>query len=84
MISILAKYKKGASFMKRIAFTGAHSSGKSTLIKAFCCSRREEVVSVIEGLSRAIIKRGFPLAKDSTVDSYANYIRDQLQITPIF
>lgn len=65
--------------MKSIAFTGAHSTGKSTLIKAYVDQYRDLHVLVIEGLTRAIIERGFPLAKNSTVDSYTNYIRDQLR-----
>ncbi len=65
--------------MRSLAFTGAHSSGKSTLIKALVGQNLSFDVSVIDGITRAIIERGFPLAKNSTVDSYTNYIRDQLQ-----
>lgn len=64
--------------MKSIAFTGSHSTGKTTLIKQFVDHHTCLRMSVIEGITRAIIHRGFPLAKDSNVDSYTNYIRDQL------
>lgn len=65
--------------MKSIAFVGAHSSGKSTLINACVDAFRGDKVKVISGLTRAIINRGFPLEKNSNVDSYTNYIRDQLK-----
>ncbi|TKJ35670.1 MAG: hypothetical protein CEE38_13735 [Planctomycetes bacterium B3_Pla] len=66
--------------MKSIAFTGSHSTGKSTLITQFVDhhSHSRLRISVIEGITRAIISRGFPLAKNSNVDSYTNYVRDQL------
>ena len=67
--------------MRRLAFTGSHSTGKSTLIKRFRENRPDLRISVIEGIPREIIKRGFQLAKGSTVDSFTNYVRDQLRET---
>ena len=64
--------------MKKLAFVGTHSSGKSTLIDAYLAEETGTSVEVIRGIARAVVKRGFPLAKGSTVDSYTNYIRDQL------
>jgi nicotinamide riboside kinase len=65
--------------MKSIAFTGSHATGKSTLIRHFVEHHSRLHICVIEGITRAIISRGFPLAKDSNVDSYTNYIKDQLR-----
>jgi nicotinamide riboside kinase len=65
--------------MKAIAFVGAHSSGKSSLINAYVGTHSSLRIHLITGITRAIIDRGFPLEKNSTVDSYSNYVRDQLR-----
>lgn len=63
----------------KIAFIGADSTGKTTLINevAQACSHMKVVT--IKNVSREVISRGFPLAKKATVESYANYIGDQLR-----
>lgn len=65
--------------MKKLAFVGTHSSGKSTIIDAFLAEEKGKSVEVIRGIARNVVKRGFPLEKGSTVDSYTNYMRDQLR-----
>lgn len=67
----------------RIAFTGTHVTGKTTLLndyQAYMASTgRKRTFGYITGIARSIIKRGFPLNKDGNVDSYINYINDQLK-----
>jgi nicotinamide riboside kinase len=65
--------------MKALAFVGTHSSGKSSLIDAYCSKHPTMRIRKISGITRAIINRGFPLEKNSTVDSFTNYVRDQLR-----
>lgn len=65
----------------KIAFTGTHSTGKTTLINSIkdsiICSPTISVKYVTE-VARKIISRGFPLNNLATKDSYVNYINDQL------
>ncbi len=63
----------------RLAFTGSHSTGKTTLINTLMQARPDLRVVAIKNVTRKIIERGFPLAKDATVDSFVNYINDQLR-----
>lgn len=65
--------------MRAIAFVGSHSSGKSTVIDEYTRAHSGQRLRVISGLPRAIIDRGFPLEKNATVDSFTNYVRDQLR-----
>ena len=65
--------------LKSIAFVGTHSSGKSTLIHAYEAAHPGADITIIRGITRSIIRRGFPMEKNSTVDSFTNYIRDELQ-----
>lgn len=76
----------------KIAFTGTHITGKTTLLKDF-----EQLMDYsninnpfigksfgyISGIARSILSRGFPLNKDGNVDSYINYINDQLEAEKI-
>jgi nicotinamide riboside kinase len=62
----------------RVAFVGAHSTGKTTLLE-HCKARLGGDLRVIEDVPRSVISRGFPLAQYATVDSFVNYIKDQLQ-----
>lgn len=63
----------------RIAFTGTHCTGKTTLLndieKVF--AGKLEIHSVTE-VARKIIEKGYPLNMDATTDSYIHYINDQL------
>lgn len=68
----------------KIAFTGAHSTGKTTLLREIESRFSYIKASFIRNITRNIIERGFPLAKESNVDSYVNYVRDQLQAERLF
>ena len=72
----------------KIAFTGTHITGKTTLLndfKQFLSSVDSthalygKSLGCISGIARNIISRGFPLNKDGNMDSYVNYINDQLE-----
>ena len=71
----------------KIAFTGTHVTGKTTLLKDFENYILQKNVTYsfgyISGIARSIIKRGFPLNKDGNVYSYINYINDQLEAEKI-
>lgn len=66
----------------KIAFTGTHVTGKTTLLNDYVTHiasvTNTKSVGFITGIARGIIARGFPLNKDGNVDSYINYINDQL------
>ena len=62
----------------KIAFTGSHGTGKTTLlndVKPILASRG---LSYVTEVARRIIQRGYPLNMDANVDSYIHYINDQL------
>ena len=68
----------------KIAFTGTHVTGKTTLLKD--CERYilhkldgKYSFGYISGIARGIIQRGFPLNKDGNIYSYVNYVNDQLE-----
>lgn len=68
----------------KIAFTGTHVTGKTTLLKDFENYLKNNPDSnysfgYISGIARSIISRGFPLNKDGNIHSYVNYINDQLE-----
>jgi len=62
----------------KLAFIGAHCSGKSTLIKALAEIIPSSDLYVIHGIVRKIIAKGFPMGKCTTVDSLLNYLAAQL------
>lgn len=63
----------------RIAFTGSHSTGKTTLIDGYVAANADTHIQVIRGIARGVISRGFNLGKQSTIDGWTNYIGDQLR-----
>jgi len=63
----------------RIAFIGADSTGKTTLIDKLSQSYSHRKVLTIKNVTRGVISKGFPLGKKATMESYANYINDQLK-----
>lgn len=65
--------------MKRIAITGTHGVGKTTLSKLLTVSLDNRTVALNSNLARTLIKNGFPLGKDATDASYIQYIISQLQ-----
>lgn len=63
----------------KIAFTGSHSTGKTTLIKEVEKSLPHTLtIKCVTEVARRIIERGCPLNNDATVTSYIHYINDQL------
>ncbi len=66
----------------KIALTGTHVTGKTTLINDYrnylSATGEKRTVGIITGIARGIIARGFPLNKDGNIDSYINYLNDQL------
>lgn len=64
----------------RIAFTGTHCTGKTTLLKDICrrASESNIKISYVTEVARGIINRGYPLNMDANIDSYIHYINDQL------
>lgn len=71
----------------KIAFAGTHVTGKTTLLMDYLQYIHMETENghdmhsfgYITGIARNIIARGYPLNKDGNVDSYINYINDQLE-----
>lgn len=63
----------------RIAFTGSHCTGKTTLLNDIInyCGQDIKINSITE-VARKIIDKGYPLNQDANVDSYIHYINDQL------
>ena len=63
----------------RIAFTGSHSTGKTTLLNDIIkyCGGDIKINSITE-VARKIIVKGYPLNQDANIDSYIHYINDQL------
>lgn len=62
----------------KICITGAHSVGKTTLIKAFSEKHRNASIFIISEKAREAIKKGIPLGQNATIDSYIYYINQQL------
>jgi nicotinamide riboside kinase len=62
-----------------IALTGAHSTGKTTLFNEFVKRNNRFRIASITETARIVIEKGFPMAKDATVDSYINYVNEQLK-----
>lgn len=63
----------------KIAFTGSHSTGKTTLLNDAILRLKNKRLSYITEIARNIINRGYPLNMDANIDSYVHYINDQLK-----
>jgi len=63
----------------KIAFTGAHSTGKTTLIDMVVHANKDRQIIAITNIARGVIARGFRLGKQAHIPGYVNYIRDQLK-----
>lgn len=61
----------------KIAFTGSHSTGKTTLLESLI-SKGLNIYAITE-VARTIIKKGFPLGEDAIIDSYIHYVNEQLK-----
>ena len=66
--------------MKRIAITGTHGVGKTTLSFSIASFFKEQAVLVNSRLARTMIKEGYPLGKEASIESYIQYIVRQLRI----
>jgi nicotinamide riboside kinase len=74
-------FREGAITMK-VSITGSHSTGKTTLARAFAktlSESNEKSVGFINEIARKVIEMGFPLNQDATIHSYLNYIWLQLK-----
>lgn len=65
--------------MKRVAITGTHGVGKTTLAHSLADSFKDRTVVVNSRLARTLIKQGYPLGKAATTESYIQYIIKQLR-----
>ncbi len=63
----------------RIALTGAHGVGKTTLGLALCNALGDkQAVEFNNNIARKLISEGYPLNMEATADSYIHYIIEQL------
>ena len=70
--------------MLNLAFTGSHSTGKTTLLNDIREALKNEMqINYITEVARGIIRKGYPLNMDANVDSYVHYINDQLNAEAI-
>ena len=67
--------------MKRIAITGTHGVGKTSLAYALFDKFTELNIkaSLNTKLARSLIEKGYPLGKEATSESYIQYIISQLR-----
>jgi|ERR1035437_1754180 predicted ATPase len=68
----------------KLAITGSHSTGKTTLIDYIEAHTRGMRITDIRGIARSVIRRGFPMAKEATEAAFANYIHDQLRAQRVY
>lgn len=61
----------------RVAFIGAHSTGKSTLLSQ-CKKKFGDRLYPIENIARGLIARGLPMGDKATVQSLLEYVQAQL------
>lgn len=65
--------------MIKIAFSGTHSTGKTTLLLDIYAAIGDKYnLRCSTEVARKIIEKGYPLNMDANVDSYIHYINDQL------
>lgn len=67
--------------MKRIAITGTHGVGKTSLAQSLTNKFTQlDMKSILNSqIARTLIKNGYPLGKEATSESYIQYIISQLQ-----
>lgn len=64
----------------KLAFTGAHSTGKTTLVKELSNSvPKKYTQKYVTEVARKIIDRGYPLGDKATEKAYLQYISSQLE-----
>ena len=65
----------------KILITGAHSTGKTTLIEEFVKKNQGTTnIHVIPEVARQMIEAGYPLGKQGNTDSYTHYLSKQLEL----
>lgn len=65
--------------MKRIAIAGTHGVGKTSLAHALIDSLPDLRVTLNSQIARTLIKKGYPLGREATPESYIQYVISQLQ-----
>lgn len=69
--------------MKRIAITGTHGVGKTTLAHSLKSSFEDLTVVLNCQIARTLIKNGYSLGKEATAESYIQYVIAQLRAEQI-
>lgn len=64
--------------MISVAIAGSHGVGKTTLAYSLAAHYRARSVSLNTQIARSIIRKGYPLGKEATSESYVQYIIAQL------
>lgn len=64
--------------MIKVAIAGSHGVGKTTLAYSLADHYNSYEVTLNTQIARSLIKRGYPLGKDATAESYVQYIIAQL------
>lgn len=65
-----------------ISISGSHCTGKTVLARAIqraLCPALGRDLVVIGEVARVVIAKGFPLNREASVDSYINYVLEQLR-----
>lgn len=65
--------------MKKIAIAGTHGVGKTTLAYSLAENFNHLVVKLNSQLARSLIKKGYPLGQEATMESYIQYVIAQLR-----
>jgi len=64
--------------MIRVAIAGSHGVGKTTLAYSLANHYRDRSVTLNTQIARSLIRKGYPLGKEATSESYVQYIIAQL------
>ena len=65
--------------MNKVAIAGSHGVGKTTLAYSLANHFTSLEVILNTQLARSLIKKGYPLGKEASVESYVQYIIAQLR-----
>lgn len=64
--------------MIRVAIAGSHGVGKTTLACSLANHYKDLKVTLNTQIARSLIRKGYPLGKEATSESYVQYIIAQL------
>ena len=64
--------------MIRVAIAGSHGVGKTTLACSLANHYKDLKVTLNTQIARSLIRKGYPLGKEATAESYVQYIIAQL------